>query len=630
MWELSEVLRLFVTGWIVLALLAFPETAAAWIENRAEASDTRLTIEKSGKAVVQYRVRLHTNGNERFKQYRIRGVDPAARPLPHSYVVPASDALSGSLDAAVPLRLSIRQPRKGREEQGAELQIDVDDERGLRRGRYVLVLRYETDLRQRGLIQRDGSLLRIRYPGLRFEDGLPNARATFVLPAAPTAPRAIENLEHIGRGDDVTVPSVYLSEVRRGAERDEVEILRSYAPAGESVPWIVRVDQRSLDPLPRLVPILPERHDGRVISLVRKPHARVWIFAIGGLLFIVYALLVVLKARSVARVARKSGAYVRPVIPMPLALRAVLSAAAVVVGIMLQLVVDWPVWGAVAVVAGSVLAAHGRARVERAGALRGPGRWLSVSEREALVDPPRPCTSWLDWSTRAGKICCLLSLTLLGIFVALITPEAPWHATLLGFDAVALLALFGTAMESTMPPDRSVEPAGFLRSLSKRLRAMPIADTIRLVPRIRIPHGAIDPDELRLLVVPRVPLRGFNGIEVGICYVLGTGARVAMPEVLLRVVGDSPCDHAVASISRVGRITPGRRVGERVIAVAPRLPTVRMTAEIVSAIAARVIDREAVQQAPPRAATAVPVTKEPPKPDRASDESGSNSDEAAA
>ena len=182
-----------------------------------------------------------------------------------------------------------------------------------------------------------------------------------------------------------------------------------------------------------------------------------------------------------------------------------------------------------------------------------------------------------------------------------------------------------------MPPDRAVEPAGFLRSLSKRLRAMPIADTIRLVPRIRIPHGAIDPDELRLLVVPRVPLRGFNGIEVGICYALGTGARVAMPEVLLRVVGDSPCDHAVAAISLAGRITPGRRVGERVIAVAPRLPTVRMTAEIVAAIAARVIDREAVQQAPPRTAMTVTMVSEPPTPeDRASDESGSESDEAAA
>jgi hypothetical protein len=227
-------------------------------------------------------------------------------------------------------------------------------------------------------------------------------------------------------------------------------------------------------------------------------------------------------------------------------------------------------------------------------------------------------------------MCCLLSLTLLGVLVALIAPEAPWHAGLLGMDAVALLALFGTGMESAMPPDRSVEPAGFLRTLAKRLRAMPIGDTIRLVPRVRIPHGAIDPDELRLLVVPRVPLRGFNGIEVGLCYALGTGARVAMPEVLLRVVGDSPCDQAVATISRAGRITPGRRVGERVIALAPRLPTVRMTAEIVAAIAARVIDREAVQQAPPRAPMVVPMADEPPKPNPAADDSGSDSDEAAA
>jgi hypothetical protein len=123
-----------------------------------------------------------------------------------------------------------------------------------------------------------------------------------------------------------------------------------------------------------------------------------------------------------------------------------------------------------------------------------------------------------------------------------------------------------------------------------------------VVPRIRIPQGGVDPDELRLVIVPRLPQRGFGSIEIGLTYALGTGARVAMPEVLLRVTAESPCDEAVAAISSHGRITPGRKPDERVISFAPRLPTVRMTAEITAALAFRVMDRSAPRPARKREA----------------------------
>jgi hypothetical protein len=60
------------------------------------------------------------------------------------------------------------------------------------------------------------------------------------------------------------------------------------------------------------------------------------------------------------------------------------------------------------------------------------------------------------------------------------------------------------------------------------------------------------------------------------------------------VVSGSPCDIALANMSRKARITPGRKPDERVIAFAPRLPTVRMTAEIARALAMRVVDRDAL------------------------------------
>ena len=94
-----------------------------------------------------------------------------------------------------------------------------------------------------------------------------------------------------------------------------------------------------------------------------------------------------------------------------------------------------------------------------------------------------------------------------------------------------------------------------------------------------------------------MPLRGFTAIEVGVTYALGLGARVAMPEVLLRFVQGSPCEEALAAITSCARITPGRKPDERVLAFCPRLPTIKMTVEITAALAARVVDRQALSEA---------------------------------
>src|SRR6185436_15183335 len=134
--------------------------------------------------------------------------------------------------------------------------------------------------------------------------------------------------------------------------------------------------------------------------------------------------------------------------------------------------------------------------------------------------------------------------------------RAPELAILVALDAVAVLAIFGTGRMCALPPDMAVEPARFLRAVLAELRKRHASASLRIVPRVRIPQGEVDADELRLLVVPRLPRRGFSGIEVALTYALGVGARVAMPEVLLRVVGGSPCDQALGTMSRSARITP--------------------------------------------------------------------------
>jgi hypothetical protein len=163
-------------------------------------------------------------------------------------------------------------------------------------------------------------------------------------------------------------------------------------------------------------------------------------------------------------------------------------------------------------------------------------------------------------------------------------------------DSVFLLAVFGMGMGRSLPPDLTVEPARFLRRLATTIRKRKDIPDLRIVARLRVPAGEVDADEVRLLLAPRNALRGFTCIEVGVTYAIGLGARVAMPEVLVRVLSGSRCDEALRTVARMGRVTPGRKRGERVLCLAPRFPTVKMTAEIAAALAIRVVDRTSSQK----------------------------------
>jgi len=594
-------------------LVAVRPAHAWWIENHVLGDEARVQIERSGKAVVEHRMILKTNGSVRLKTYELRGIDRDASPLPNSYVVPMRSGIAGSLDSAIPLSLELEYPKPRKGESGqplAVLKIKVDDRKGLRRGTYLFVLRYRTDLRARGAITRDGAMVRVQWDGPVFDDGFDNARVTFQLPAAPTPPRAVQ--ETVPE-DDRSLSASFLSEVRRGTEHDELELLRTYVSKAEPISWAVRVDQRALDPLPpeEAASAEPSMPQGAVFAVKGRPPK--WLAAAGGGLFLFYLLLVWLKAREVKRNAAQARATLPPAIGLPTPLRALGAAGALVGGVALQLLFDQPMWGAGAVVLACLLAAHGAARLNPTGSMRGPGRWLSVTEGEALGRLPRPRGAWLDVSTRAGKVLLFLLLSAVGVATWWVSTRSFTEALLVGFDSVALLAIFGTGTLKSLPPDMAVEPARFLRKLVRRLRKKKGMADLRLVPRIRIPQGEVDPDELRLMVVPRIPLRGFTAIEVGVTYALGVGARVAMPEVLLRVVAGSACDQAVAALSTHGRISPGRKPDERVIAISPRVPTVRSTMEITAALAIRVMDHAAPRQRPDRQQSAPVRTGSQPK-----------------
>ena len=587
---------------VAFACFAFARPAWAWSDNRITGDDVRVVVEASGTATVEHRLAVRLNGNERQRSVVLEGVDPDALPLSNAYVIPAADALGNSLASAVPLKLALAQAPVNPDgtEGGAEqrdLQIDVDDTKGLARGAYVFVFRYRTDLKARGLVRREGALMLVEWHGPRIGVGLDNARVVFSLPPAPTPPRAAEL-------HNETEGSAFLSDVRRTTEADEIELVRTYAPEGARIVWVIRADPRAIEGLP-----LPSDEGGPLQT--PPPPVRAWlprplVRGLGAALFLLFAVLVGLKGRQVRRLAAAARSTMPPVVPVPEWLRVPMAAVALVAGLGLQLLFERPVLGALAIVASVILSAHGIGRLDSTVSLRGPGRWLTVCERDALGPPARPRGAALDVATRAGKAVFLLALSPFALAVVLLWSRAPHQALLVALDAVVVLAVFTTGRMRTLPPDLAVEPTPFFRRLMKALRKRQAPDALRLVPRVRIPTGEVDADELRLLVVPRLPLRGFTSIEVAMTYAVGWGARVAMPEILVRVVSGSVCDQALASLSRHARITPGRKADERVFTLAPRLPTVAMTAEILLALASRVTDVAAIRSAMP----ASPLTRE--------------------
>ncbi|MBM4357644.1 MAG: hypothetical protein FJ096_05990 [Deltaproteobacteria bacterium] len=576
---------------LACALFALARPGMAWTENRITADEVRVEVDATGVAVVEHRLAIRINGNESQRTFVLKGVDADAAALPNAYVVPAADAHATTLASAVPVKLALVEPLPGPDgapltPDARDLQLTVDDDKGILRGAHVFVFRYRTDLKTRGLMRREGAMMLVEWQGPDFGAGLDNLRVTFAFPPAPTPPRP-------GGATEDPDGSSLISEVRRSSEADEIELVRTYAPEGSRVVWLVRADPRSIvglaSPIDAAAPPPP------VLTPVRAWLGRAALHGTAAALVFGFGLLVYAKGRQVKRLAAEARATMRPALPLPEWLRVPLAALSFVGGLLLQLVLESPVAGSLAIVAASWLAAHGVARADASASLRGPGRWLAVSEREALVELPPPRGAPLDVGTRAGKALLFVLLVPFGVVAALLARTAPEQAMLVGLDSIAVLSIFGTGLRRAMPADLAVEPAPFFRKLVAALRKRQGAESLRLVPRVRIPTGEVDADELRLLVVPRLPLRGFGSIEIAMTYAIGLGARVAMPEVLLRVVAGSPCDLALATLSRHARITPGRKADERVFSLSPRLPTVRMTAEIVGALAARVTDADAVR-----------------------------------
>jgi hypothetical protein len=217
---------------------------------------------------------------------------------------------------------------------------------------------------------------------------------------------------------------------------------------------------------------------------------------------------------------------------------------------------------------------------------RGPGQWLALSPAEAFA--PSRESNVLDVATPAGKLALLAAAVgSIALAVALRPLDCSW-AWLVPLDALVLLPVFVTGSLAQLPPDRVRSPRRRLASLHGVLKR---DSSIRVAPWARLPTGAALPDELRLLVLPRAPMPGVVGIEVGVAWIETPAGYVPETEVLVRVRDASAAAAQMVALGPHRRVVHGRKTDERVVRLVPALPSRGGAVALVKRLAAELRDR---------------------------------------
>jgi len=547
----------------------------AWVETHLISDDVRVEVDRSGSAIVDHGITMRIQGGP-LRSFDLVAADADVVPLGDGMVISAQTEKGGS---PIPLQV-VPRPDGG-------LRVNVESGRGLSRGIFLFHVRYRKNLLAGDNIRRDGAMVRVRWTGPVWQEGHDNARCSFVLPAAPTEPRppgAAVNGENDDESDDAEI-GVFLSDVKRSADRDEVELIRPHVARSEAVTWSVRVDPRAFDAIedPRLRPPPPPAPPKLVPVEQRAAYA-----AAAGALLLGFSVLVACKARQVHRHARGI-AQPRALVPIPTSLRILFSGPLLALGIALQLKLEDPWWGTLLVLLAMALTWYLPPTWHLSP--RGPGRWLPLADREAFAKPTAPRDAWLDTSTSKGRIFFGLSLVASVGATYVASRVSAYGAYLVAFNSAAFVPLFGTGRLRELRPHPLSGPGPILRRVAEKLRGV---ESVRAIAWARLPTGSAEFDELRVLCAPKVPLRGFIAIEVGLVMAPGLGGCIYLPEVLVRVVDASPCHEAFLRLLPGSRWVRGRRADERVMIVRPRLPTVTMT----GALARRLLAR-AAETAPP-------------------------------
>jgi hypothetical protein len=564
--------RTIVATAIATGLAAFAPAARA-ADVRFAGDEARVAVDEAGVARVEHTLAYRVSGGLP-KAVELNGVEPEATIDPAAQV---------TLDGAA--CGDARLERKG--DRALRVTFDpapASKHAALRSGLLSVHVAYTVDLVKTGELAPSGALWRVRWTAPVAPDGYDAARMTFDLPAAPTEPRvAVEE----GSADD----DGRTATLKRGPQRDELRIERPHVSRGEAATWTARIDPRALPRVtgPAVRPTTPVGAEGE-----RRSGPRAWWLA--ALVGVLYGALVGAKHRAFGRACEERGVEALAIVPrVPRAASAWVAAVACGFGVALQ-ASSSPMWGSACIAAAMAFAVVRATR--RSPAARGPGQWLALSPSEAFAPTSEPgvlgCT---DAATDAGKwalVGVAAAAIGTGAWLALVAGEVAW-GWLVPLDALALLPLFVTGSRAQLPPDRAIAPRGRLAAIFRLLKR----DTsMRVAPWARVPTGATAPDELRLLVLPRAPMPGVVGIEVGVAWSETPAGYAPETEVLVRVRDATAAAARLVALAPLRRAVPGRKTDERVVRIVPSVPSRGAAVAVVRYLVGELRDRRKSLPAP--------------------------------
>lgn len=564
---------LWCSGQVALALAllvcVLPRPAWAWVEATVTSDVVTVDVERSGVATVSHELMLQVRGGP-FTGMHLEGVDLDAEPLPDASVQPARTP-----SPTQPIPVLLEKSDDGR------LRIEVDHPKGLRSGTYLFRLRYTTRLLERDGIRARGERVELRWVGPRFEDGLDSAKLIFRLPTAKLPPEVPAPGADPGRLED-ELTGVFLSTLRRNADKDELEIVRPHVAKGEPVVWRALASARAFDAF--VVPSAPAPALTAAPSESPRDRLAVLLAALGAC--VGYAALVLGKSRAHRRACEERGARARAWLPLADGYRALVAGPALGLSVLVAALTERAtLFGGLIVVA---LVASAFRTPEALPRLRGPGRWLPLQIEDALGRPRRnPLPGrWLDASCIVGALSLGAVLACLAAGVLVLARFSTYGACCLALGGTALLPLWWTGRARELPETavRAAQP--LLGWLTKRL---PRTRELRVSVLGRLPEQQQDPDELRLLVAPRRPVPGLFGIEVGVELCHGAGGTSALPCVLVRVLDGS---RAYQALPHAVVWTRGRKPEERVAVLRPVVPTREATLALVRSLLGRLTSSE--------------------------------------
>lgn len=540
-----------------------PAWARAWIETATQSHSVTLDIERDGSATVTHEIVIRVKGGP-LTSIDLDGVDADAVPLPDATVTVADAGPTGT--QPIPLLLEKRED--------GTLRAEVDHSKGVSRGKYVFRLSYRTRLAERKLIRQQGSQVELRWVAPRAADGVDSAKVVFRLPPGATAPRLPEADEESG--------GIFLSNLRRTEDKDELEIVRPHVAKGEPVVWRVLASPKSFDmfghdeatPLPLSSPA----------ELRAVPERRALGIGLLALLALCYSVLVYAKWRMVRRGCQAKNAEPRALVPVPAAPRAVAAGGALAAAVAIAIGTDQPTLAGFCLLVSIALSAHVSPRALPLP--RRPGRWLALSDEDAFeVQEPSLPGRWLDAGTVPGFVGFLLLFLAFAAGAVFTFLRSPYHGISLALGSAILLPIFCTGRAGELPPDAARRPARLLAWLARRLRE---DAQLKVVAWARIPEGESEADELRLLVMPRRALSGLGAIEFGIEYQSALGGNVALPWVMVRANESSAAHRA---LPRTVTWSRGRKAEERTAVLRPKLPTRAVSLSLLRSVASSLTDR---------------------------------------